>query len=123
MLLKYALYLTKDKESADELLEETVVHAYMRRDKFTAGTKPGRWLSVIMRNLYFNYKTRKKQVISYVEYMEMIKEIDNDTPEEQLIIHDINKYIDSLTPELREPIRLRMSGMSYIEIAQELTYQ
>lgn len=42
MLLKYALYLTKDKESADELLQETVVHAYMRRDKFTAGTKLGR---------------------------------------------------------------------------------
>jgi len=120
MLMKYALYLTGDKENAKELWQETVVYAYMGRSKFIEGTKIVNWLSVIMRNRYFNTILKKRNAVSYIEYMATVRQIENDTPEEQLMVYDIQKYINSMPQELKEPIRLRILGLSYIEIANVL---
>ena len=120
VLMKYALYLTGDKENAKELWQETVVYAYMGRSKFIEGTKIVNWLSDIMRNRYFNTILKKRNAVSYIEYMATVRQIDNKTPEEQLMVYDIQKYINSMPQELKEPIRLRILGLSYIDIAKQL---
>ena len=120
VLTRYALYLTGNKDSADELLQETIVRAYVKFDKFTPGTKFIKWITIIMKNLYINSVIRERSAVSYTDYMAMIKQIDNNTPEEELLVHDLENYINSMQPVLKETIKLRISGLSYIDIAKQL---
>jgi len=72
ILYNYALYLTSDKEEANDLLQETFLKAYRFFDKFEAGTNAKAWLYRIMRNTYINEYRRIKRQPDHVEYDEQI---------------------------------------------------
>jgi RNA polymerase sigma-70 factor (ECF subfamily) len=72
LLYNYALYLTSDKEEANDLLQETFLKAYRFFDKFEAGTNAKAWLYRIMRNTYINEYRRVKRQPDMVEFDEQI---------------------------------------------------
>jgi len=56
-LKPFALKLTKDMEEANDLLQETLLKAFVNRDKFTQGTNLKAWLYTIMKNTFItNYQ-------------------------------------------------------------------
>ncbi len=59
-LYNFALRLTKEKEDASDLLQETYLKAYRFFDKFQRGTNCKAWLFRIMKNSYIN-RYRKTQ--------------------------------------------------------------
>jgi RNA polymerase sigma factor (sigma-70 family) len=50
----FALSLTKDKEQAQDLLQETLLKALTYKDKFTPDTNLKAWMHTIMRNTFIN---------------------------------------------------------------------
>jgi RNA polymerase sigma-70 factor (ECF subfamily) len=52
--------LTKNREDAKDLMQETAMRAYRHRDKFTMGTNFKSWCSTIMRNTFINQYRKKK---------------------------------------------------------------
>lgn len=120
LLMRYALYLTGDEESASDLFQETMIHAYMARDRVTDIGGLRHWLAVIMRNLHFNNIAKDKAAVDYAEYVTTVRLIDYETPEELLVVRDIRKYIENMPEVLRKPIELRLSGLSYLEICEVL---
>ena len=116
VLMRYALYFTGDKDSAEELLQETIAHAYMAHSKFKQGTNFTNWMITIMKNVHLNSTEKKKNAISYTEYMAAVKYMENNTPEQQTL----QKFIEKMPSELKDVIKLRIQGMSYDEIATEL---
>ena len=120
VLMRYALYLTGDNDSAEELLQETIAHAYMAHCKFKRGTNFTNWMITIMKNVHLNSTEKKRNAISYTEYMAAVKYMENNTPEQQTVVHDLQKFIEKMPSELKDVIKLRILGMSYDEISKKL---
>lgn len=120
VLMRYALYFAGNKDDAEELLQEAIVHAYMAHCKFKQGTNFTNWMITIMKNEHLNSTEKKKNAISYTEYMAAVKNMENNTPEQQTVVHDLQKFIEKMPSELKDVVKLRIQGMSYDEIAKKL---
>ena len=74
----------------------------------------------IMKNEHLNSTEKKKKAISYTEYMAAVKNMENNTPEQQTVVHDLQKFIEKMPSELKDVVKLRIQGMSYDEISKKL---
>ena len=61
MLRRYARFLARDVERADDLVQECLVRAIARIESFKAGTNLQAWLIVILRNVFLNECRRAKR--------------------------------------------------------------
>jgi RNA polymerase sigma-70 factor (ECF subfamily) len=53
-LWRYALVLSKARDSADDLVQATCLRAIERADQFVPGTRIDRWLFAILRSIWLN---------------------------------------------------------------------
>ncbi len=61
LLHAFAYNLTKDREDARDLYQETAFRALTNRDKFRPGTNFKAWVFTIMKNIFINnYRKRMK---------------------------------------------------------------
>lgn len=60
ILFSFAMKLTRNREDAKDLMQETAMRAYRHREKFTIGTNFKSWCSTIMRNTFINQYRKKK---------------------------------------------------------------
>ena len=125
-LKPFAVTLTKDHESAKDLLQETMFRALSNKEKYSVGTNIKAWLYTIMRNIFINnYRRRSKQ-----------NTIFDNSPNEFLLDHnqsavpngadptlrmkDIQEAIHALPDIFRQPFMLYFEGYKYHEIAYML---
>ena len=69
-LKPFALKLTKDLDDAKDLLQDTMVKAFLNKEKFADGTNLKAWLYTIMKNTFItNYQkmVKKKTFIDTTE--------------------------------------------------------
>ena len=124
-LKPYALKLTKDGTSADDLLQETVFKAYSNRDKFQDGTNLKAWMYTIMRNTFItNYQrmVRRNTFIDTTENNHFINSsgsLENNATG-NFIRRDINSAIDNLKDMYKIPFTMYFRGFKYHEIANKL---
>ena len=52
--------------------------------------------------------------------MVAVKNMENNTPEQQTVVHDLQKFIEKMPSELKDVVKLRIQGMSYDEISKKL---
>ncbi|MEY4777719.1 MAG: hypothetical protein RIS13_467 [Bacteroidota bacterium] len=126
-LRPFAVTLTKDQETAKDLLQETMFRALSNQEKYSVGTNIKAWLYTIMRNIFINnYRRKSKQ-----------NTIFDNSPNEFLLDHnqsavpngaetsmrmkDINKAIHELPTIFKQPFMLYFEGYKYHEIADMLT--
>jgi RNA polymerase sigma-70 factor (ECF subfamily) len=133
LLYNYALYLTTDREEANDLLQETFMKAYRFFDRFEPGTNAKAWLYRIMRNTYINEYRRVKRQPDHVEYDEQIsayqmapREI-SDRPDlgamdvNDIFEDEIAGAIGGLPEKFKSVIVLRdIEELPYEEIAESL---
>lgn len=63
-----ALYLTKDKSQAEDLVQETYLRAFRSFDSFKPGTNCKAWFLSILRNLFinqYNHKRRQPEMVDW----------------------------------------------------------
>ena len=53
-LWRYALVLSRARDTADDLVQATCMRAIERADQFVAGTRVDRWLFAILRSIWLN---------------------------------------------------------------------
>src|SRR5690606_34256000 len=58
-LSSYAFHFTRDKENANDLVQDTVLKAFAYYSKFKEGTNLQAWLYIILKNTFINYYRRK----------------------------------------------------------------
>lgn len=133
VLLNYANYLTGDRQSAEDLLQETYLKAYRFFDKFEEGTNAKAWLYRIMRNTYINEYRRVKRIPDVVQYDEQISPYQMNASVlgsvdemRQRIEHDtfgdeIAGAIGALPEKFKSVVILRdVESLPYEEIAEAL---
>lgn len=130
-----AYYLAKDKDQAEDLVQETYLRAFRFFDKFQPGTNCKAWLLTILRNVFVNgYRKNKVQPQSvnwenidqiYDSMLECEANTERDNPESvvfsQLLDGEVEKALQELPEEYRTAIVLvDMEDLSYGEAAKVL---
>lgn len=119
----FSFSLTKDKEEAEDLVQDTLLKALTHRDSFDESTNIKAWLFTIMKNTFINNYRRKKrseelyrqtdsQALSGT-YTTIITEI----ADHEARYKDILKEIAVLPKEQRIPFNMINQGYKYQEIA------
>jgi RNA polymerase sigma factor (sigma-70 family) len=121
-----ALKLTRDKEEANDLLQDTLLKAISNRDKFADGTNLKAWLYTIMKNTFItNYHrlVKRKTFIDTTENLHFINSSTHVTDNKAgttLAMDEISKAIEGLSYEYKTPFLMHYKGYKYHEIADIL---
>ena len=75
-LKNYAIKLTHDQMEAEDLVQDTMLKAFINEDKFSSGTNLKGWLYTMMKNIFINKYRRA-----------MKSKIFNDTTEDQYYLN------------------------------------
>jgi RNA polymerase sigma factor (sigma-70 family) len=126
-LRPYAVKLTKDVEDANDLLQDTLVKAFLNREKYADGTNLKAWLYTIMKNTFItNYQRmiRKNTFVDVTENQHYLNTSENSTYNlgaSNLAMEEINKAVDMLDDTYKEPFMMYFRGFKYHEIADRLS--
>jgi RNA polymerase sigma-70 factor (ECF subfamily) len=117
-LRAFAMSLSRNSATADDIVQDTIVKAWSNIDKFEPGTNLRAWLFTILRNTYYSlHRKRGREVAdSEGEYAAQLSE----KPEHdgRLAMTDFRKAFAKLPDEQREALLLvGASGFSYEEAA------
>jgi RNA polymerase sigma factor (sigma-70 family) len=125
-LKPFAMKLTKDYDDANDLLQDTMVKAFLNQDKYTEGTNLKAWLYTIMRNTFItNYQKmiRKNTFIDHTDSLHhlnsSVTSLENEAYS-HFALEDIQAAVDTLEASYRHPFRMYFEGFKYSEIAKTL---
>ncbi|HOY95178.1 MAG TPA: RNA polymerase sigma factor, partial [Catalimonadaceae bacterium] len=126
-LKPFALRLTRDIDDAADLLQDTVLKAFVHKDKFSEGTNLKAWMYTIMKNTFItNYQklVKRKTFIDTTENLHFINSTQFSTRndgEQKFTMDDIQKALSTLENSFREPFMMYFHGYKYHEIADKLS--
>jgi RNA polymerase sigma-70 factor (ECF subfamily) len=124
-LFSLALHLTRNRADAEDLVQETILRAYTRFDRFERGTNFRAWIFTILRNLAINRHKRVKRrgIRIGLESIERGLEADaapwHASEPHDFEVADIEAALRRLTEEYRLTFVLyALGGFTYDEIAR-----
>lgn len=111
--------LCGNRDTTDDLVQETMLKAWTARSRFQAGTNFKAWAFTILRNLYFS-QTRRKRFVG--EWNDLVADRVLAAPASQdktVELRDLMRALQQISPDQREAIILvAAAGMSYEEVAE-----
>lgn len=66
-LRAFAFSLTYDLDRSDDLVQDTLVRAWIKADSFRRGTNLTAWLFTILRNLFYSEQRKRKREVEDVD--------------------------------------------------------
>ena len=125
-LHRFAMSLTSDRDTAQDLVQDTYLKAITYKDKFVDYTNLKAWVFTIMKNTFINNYRRNVKENTIIDgtrdlyYLNMPYDKGFISPESNFAEGEIEKAIDSLSDDFRIPFRMHISGFKYHEIAEKL---
>ncbi len=122
-LKPFAMTLTRDSESAKDLVQETIYRALANKEKYLDGTNIKAWLYTIMRNIFINnYRRSSKQNTIFDNtandfLLDHNQFSTGNTAETSLSVKNIYEAIHQLPEIFKTPFQLYFEGYKYHEIA------
>ncbi|GJQ63335.1 MAG: RNA polymerase sigma factor RpoE [Melioribacteraceae bacterium] len=130
-LYNFALKMTGDSDTADDLIQDTYMKAFKFFDKFEKGTNCKAWLFRILKNSYINdYRKQSKEPdkVDYDDIENFYENIKANEIKSSHLVHDdfsklmdddISEAITTLPEDFRTVIILSdIEGFTYEEIAE-----
>lgn len=125
-LKPFAVTLTRDNETAKDLLQETMYRALANRDKYNVGTNIKAWLYTIMRNIFINDYRRKAKQNTVLDngvndfLLDSKQHAVANKAESILQLKEVQQAVYKLPDIFRNPFMLYFEGYKYNEIATML---
>ena len=125
-LKPFAITLTRDNESAKDLMQETMFRALANKEKYNVGTNIKAWLYTIMRNIFINNYRRKAKQNTIFDSTPNDYLLDNNqvatinAAESNLSMKEVKSAINNLPEIFKNPFLLYFEGYKYHEIAHVL---
>jgi RNA polymerase sigma-70 factor, ECF subfamily len=117
-LRAFAISLCGDSHTANDLVQETLLKAWVNQTKFESGTNMKAWLFTILRNTYFSEFRKTRREVQDTDDLHAAKLW---TPANQisyLEVADMQRALMQLTADQREALLLvGAEGLSYDEAA------
>ena len=125
-LKPFAFTLTRDNETAKDLMQETLYRALANREKYNVGTNIKAWMYTIMRNIFINnYRKKARQNTIFDNtpndyLLDYNQHAVSNTAEINLSLKDIQAAVEQLPDIFKDPFMLYYEGYKYNEIAENL---
>ena len=125
-LFRFAYSLTKNKDDARDLLQETLLKALVYKDHFAEDTNMRAWSFTIMRNAFINgYRLNVRKNTAFDNATELNFHSQNrDTkhilPDSTYAAKELSKIISNLEDMYKVPFVLHTEGFKYKEISEKL---
>ncbi|MEB8387818.1 RNA polymerase sigma factor [Rhodobacteraceae bacterium KMM 6894] len=117
-LRAFALSLTRNGATADDMVQDTVVKAWTNIEKFQVGTNMRAWLFTILRNTYYSSRRKVKREVADVDGVFTEGMSEKPAHDGHLQMRDFRRAFEQLPDEQRETLILvGASGFSYEEAA------
>ncbi len=117
-LRAFALSLTRNGATADDMVQDTVVKAWSNIDKFKPGTNMRAWLFTILRNTYYSSRRKRSREVSDTDGIMTASLSVKPDHDGRMQLTDFKKAFETLPDEQREALILvGASGFSYEEAA------
>lgn len=124
-LFAFAMSLTRNREDAKDLVQETIMRALENLGSFKKGTNFKAWITTILRNSFINHyrkrKTRKKVETPIEECTQLVmKQSVRNEGDALVIMKELRQMLGQLSPEHRRAFVMFFRGYQYDEIAQQM---
>jgi len=125
LLFGFAMKLTKNRENAKDLMQETLTKAFDKRERFKINSNFKAWATTIMYNSFINgYRKRKtmNQVNASVEDVPFIinKSSSMGNPTSVILHKELINLVNSLEDDFKVPFLMSYRGFQYDEIAAKM---
>ncbi|MEA1960775.1 MAG: sigma-70 family RNA polymerase sigma factor [Bacillota bacterium] len=117
-LYRYAVYLTRDQETAQDLCQETFIRWFGKKDK-TQVENPQAWLKKVLSNLAMNY-FRHQKVCRKIEDFSLDDEEGSTTMDQDLLRIEVEEVLAGLPWRDQMLLKMKMAGLSYAEMAEAM---
>ncbi|UEM02115.1 sigma-70 family RNA polymerase sigma factor [Skermanella rosea] len=121
-LRRYARALLRDRNDADDLVQESLARALSRADRFKPGTNLRAWLFTIMHNVHVNQVRQKISRPDEVPVEDYEMRLTTPARQETSIeLRDMSRALADLPEEQRQVLLLvALEGLKYDEVAAVL---
>ncbi len=125
-LRNYAYRLTREKNAAMDLFQETAYRAFKNMHQFRKDSNLRSWLMTIMYNAFVNDYRKKKRMVNQIDPQEKDYLLENcslsvqNLGELRIDYEEINRLVQDLDAPLRKSFLMSYEGYSYKEISAEL---
>lgn len=118
-LRAFARFMCREREAADELVQNTVLIALDKQGQFVSGTNLKGWLFTIMRNRFYSDLRAQKRRPTPIDDAAVAPLAAVDNPEAALELKELSAALWRLSPRAREALILvGAGGFSYEEAAR-----
>jgi RNA polymerase sigma factor (sigma-70 family) len=115
----FALGLTRNSATADDMVQDTIVKAWTNFEKFETGGNMRAWLFTILRNTYYSSRRKSRREVADVDGIFTESLAEKPAHDGHMQMADFRKALDTLGSEQREALLLIGAwGFSYEEAAQ-----
>ena len=122
LLFGFAMKLTKNKDNAKDLMQETLMRGFENRERFTLGTHFKSWMTTIMYNSFVNeYRKRKtrNKIMTPVEDVVFLSDhkITEGNAESNLMREELKEILQTVDLKYRKAFMMHFNGYQYDEIS------
>ncbi len=118
-LRAFAISLTRNKSTADDMVQDTIVKAWTNIQKFKPGTNMRAWLFTILRNNFYSERRKMRREVADIDGEITASLAEKPAHDGRLQLQDFKRAFDTLPVEQRETLILvGASGFSYEEAAE-----
>lgn len=125
-LMSFAVQLTRNREEAEDLLQDTTLKVLDNEAKYTENTNFKGWVFTIMRNIFINNYRRQARCATVVDqtqdlyHLNLAQDSGLDTPDGSYATREISEVINSFSDGYRVPFTTHVAGYKYSEIAEKM---
>ncbi len=115
----FAMSLTRNSATADDLVQDTLVKAWTNIEKYEAGTNMRAWLFTILRNTYYSMLRKRKREVADADDTLAGMLAEKPAHDGRLQMRDFEEAFAQLNDEQREALVLvGAEGFAYEEAAE-----
>jgi RNA polymerase sigma-70 factor (ECF subfamily) len=115
----FALSLTRNGATADDMVQDTLVKAWTNMDKFKVGSNMRAWLFTILRNTYYSSRRKARREVADVDGVFTQALAEKPAHDGHLQMNEFRAALSKLKDEQREALILVGAlGFSYEEASE-----
>jgi RNA polymerase sigma-70 factor, ECF subfamily len=118
-LRAFAMSLCGNRDHADDLVQDTLVRAWAKMDRFEAGTNLHAWLFTILRHAFYSDRRKRIREVEDADGSYAGRLFSIPDQEARLDLEDFQRALMKLSPDQREALLMvSVEGFSYEEAAE-----
>lgn len=125
LLFGFAVKLTGNRDNAKDLMQETLMRGFDKKERFEMGTNFKAWMTTIMYNSHINHYRRKKtrnkvlRPMEDVSYLLETKSSDGNAFS-MMLMKELKQMVDNLSDDFKIPFQMFVQGYHYDEIGETI---